>query len=262
MTSSSLVLVTKPHKGVCLLTLNRPEKRNALDAELIQQWQLALDHIENDPDSRVVMLNGAGEHFCAGADIAAMQKMTGCSYDDNFADAMQLANLLKKIYTFSKPVIGLIHGATMGGALGVIACCDIVIAADNSVFCFSEAKIGLAPFVISPYVVPVIGEKLARYYFLTADKFNAEKALTLQLIQQVVSSTHLSESGLTLAKHLLKNSPQALREIKQLLPRIAHENYSDKIIHFTADKLATIRTSTEAQEGLKAFIEKRSPSWE
>jgi len=262
MTKPSLVLTKTPHEGICIITLNRPEKRNALDGIFIQEWITVLQQIERDPSVRVVLMNANGEHFCAGADLAWMQKMAHCSQAENIDDAMQLANLLKIIHQFSKPVIGLIHGATMGGGLGVIASCDMVIATTDSVFCFSETKMGLAPSVISPYVVSVIGERLARYYFLTAEKFNVQTATELTLVQQVVSKTELLEAGLILSKKLLNNSPHALAEVKKIIPLVARNSISEKTIQMTAEHLASMRASKDAQEGLKAFLEKRSPVWE
>lgn len=258
----SSILVTTPHDAVCLLTLNRPEKRNALDGYLIQEWIEKLQEIENDKSIRIVIINGNGEHFCAGADIAWMQKMADCSHDENVNDALQLAHLLKIISQFSKPVIGLVHGATMGGGLGVIACCDMVIAAANAVFCFSETKIGLTPSVISPYVLPVIGERMARYYFLTAEKFDSKIAAELDLVQQIVPMETLQDAGLTLAKKLLNNSPHALSEAKKLIDHIGKSSFSDMTVKWTAEHLAFMRSSEDAKEGLKAFLEKRSPVWE
>ena len=256
------ILITRPHEAVCLLTLNRPEKRNALDKSLIQEWMKALQEMTNDQSIRVVMFNGNGEHFCAGADMAWMQKMAQCSSSENVEDALELAHLLKTIYHFPKPTIGLIHGAAMGGGLGVIACCDMVLAAPNSVFCFSETKIGLTPSVISPYILSVIGERLARYYFLTAEKFNSEIAKELKLVQQIAPIEKLFDNGLTLAKNLLNNSPHALSEVKKLIQRVSRPMISDDIIQMTAEHLAFMRASPDAREGLKAFLEKRSPIWE
>ncbi len=256
------ILVTKPHDAVCLLTLNRPEKRNALDGSMIQEWMQALDTILHDQSIRIVMFSGEGEHFCAGADIGWMQKMSKCSEADNIDDALQLANLLKQIYHFPKPVIGLIQGATMGGGLGVTACCDIVIAASNAIFCFSEAKMGLTPSVISPYILPVLGERLTRYYFLTAEKFDSRKAVELKLVQDIVPLEKLIEAGLALANTLLKNSPHALAQSKKLIQQISQKAISDEITQWTAEHLAFMRASADAEEGLKAFLEKRSPVWE
>ena len=261
MTDQAHIIVTHPDKEIGLLTLNRPEKRNALDGVMIHEWITVLQKMAKDKKIRVVILAGNGEHFCAGADIAWMQKMAKSTHVENVQDAMQLAILLKTIYTFPKPIIGLVQGAVMGGGLGVIACCDIVLAADNAVFCFSEAKMGLTPSVISPYVIPVIGERAARYYYLTAEKFAVQQALELKLIQQIVTPVKLSATGLTLARTLLQNSPHALIEAKKLIRYIAAEKFSDKLIQFTAEHLADMRVFDDAKEGLNAFLEKRAPVW-
>lgn len=262
MTDLSHILVTKPQQGVDLLTLNRPEKRNALNKVLIQEWMQALQEMRDDASISVVILNGNGEHFCAGADIASMQKMANATLAENVEDALQLAKLLNTIFNFPKPIIGLIQGATMGGGLGVIACCDVVIAATDSVYCFSEVKIGLTPSVISPYVISVIGERAARYYFLTAEKFDAKIATELKLVQHIVPQELLLETGMTLAKNLLKNSPNALREAKKLIQQVSGQTISNNIIQKTAEHLAHMRATHDAQEGLNAFLEKRSPAWE
>jgi len=261
MTNQPHILVTTPAAGICLVTLNRPEKRNALDGAVIQELIHVLKKISDDKHVRLVIFNGNGEHFCAGADIAWMIKMAEQTHTENVQDAMQLAILLKLIYEFPKPTIGLIHGASMGGGLGITACCDIVVAADNSVFCFSEAKMGLTPSVISPYVIPVIGERAARYYFLTAEKFTVAKAVQLHLVQHVVSLERLFPTGLTLAQDLLKNSPNALFEAKKLIQRVARQHIPEELIQITSEHLATMRASSDAREGLKAFLEKRAPVW-
>ncbi len=254
---SSLIVITQPREGVCLLTLNRPAKRNALNGELIQEWTEVLKKLAEDKTLGVVMIAGNGEHFCAGADIAWMQKMAASTLVENKADALGLAKLLQTIYLFPKPVIGLVQGAVMGGGLGVIACCDMVVAANNSAFCFSEVKIGLTPSVISPYVVPIMGERAARYYFLTAEKFPAEVAQKVGLIQKIVPLEKLQEAGLQWAEDLLKNSPNALSEVKKL----TRHTVSSDILNMTAEHLAMMRISAEAQEGVKAFLEKRLPRW-
>ena len=261
MTNTSQVLVTMPANGICLITLNRSQKRNALDSMIIHELTEILHDKAQDKEIALVLLNGNGEHFCAGADIAWMQKMAQSSFQDNVQDALQLANLLKTIYLFPKPIIGLIHGATMGGGLGIIANCDVVIAAENSVFCFSETKIGLTPSVISPYILPVIGERAAKYYYLTAEKFDVNRAIELNLVQKTVALEKLIPTGLTFAKDMLNNSPHALSEAKKLIHRVSPRNISDDMIHLTAEHLATMRASHDAEEGLRAFLEKRLPVW-
>jgi methylglutaconyl-CoA hydratase len=261
MNDQPQVVLTIPKKGIALITLNRPEKRNALNGPLIHEWFAILQNVAEDKNIFIVLLNGNGEHFCAGADIAWMQKMAQCTHDENVQEAIQLAMLLQTIHTFPKPVIGLIQGAAMGGGLGVMACCDIVIAAENATFCFSEAKIGLTPSVISPYVISVIGERAARYYFLTADKFNAENAKKLNLVQRIVPLAQLNSEGLSLAETLLKNSPYSLVEGKKIIKQVVSQPISAKLIQMTAEHLAMMRSSSDAKEGLEAFLEKRAPIW-
>ncbi len=261
MTNQTQILMTTPSAGVCLVTLNRPEKRNALNGQLISEWIDVLNKIIADKSIQIVMFNGNGEHFCAGADIAWMQKMAQQSYEENVSDAMQLAMLLNLINTFPKPTIGLIHGSTMGGGLGVIACCDMVIAADNSVFCFSETKIGLTPSVISPYVIPVIGARNARYFYLTAEKFDVKKAVELNLVQQSVPLEKIFDAGIQLAKTLQNNSPHALQEAKKLIRRIEKNADAENSMESTAEHLAMMRSSEDAREGIQAFLEKRTPLW-
>lgn len=261
MSASQQILVTTPADKVCLITLNRPDKRNALNGDMIEEWINALQTIAKDKTIRVVMLNGNGEHFCAGADIEWMQKIAKLAHQKNINDAMQLATLLKLINTFPKPIISLIHGATMGGGLGVISCCDAVIAAENAVFCFSEAKIGLTPSVISPYVVSVIGERAARYYFLTAKKFDAKKAEQLHLVQHITPPEKIVDYGLELAAEILNNSPHALSEAKKLIRHVVDHSISDDLIYYTAEHLAKMRASSDAEQGLKYFLEKRKPIW-
>lgn len=261
MSAEPLIKVTMLMPGVCQIKLNRAEKRNALDSELIREWTQALQQCEANPAIRVVIFSGQGEHFSAGADLQWMQKMAELPYPENVADALILAQLLKTIAHFPKPTLALVQGAVMGGALGVLAACDIAIAADNAVFCFSEVKIGLTPSMISPYVIPVMGERAAKYYFLTAEKFNAETALKLNLVQQITTKDNLAQQGMACAEQLLKNGPHALIEVKKIIRHVVQETYSDQLIQYTAEHLATLRATKEAREGLHAFLEKREPLW-
>lgn len=257
-----MILVETPEKYLTQVVLNRPEKRNALNGAMIQELTRIFQSIHEDKNTRVILLSAKGDHFCAGADMGWMQKMTECSQADNIEDAMLLAKLLQSIAMCSKPIIALNQGATMGGGLGIIACCDIVIAAENATFCFSEAKVGLTPSVISPYVIPVIGERSAKYYYLTAEKFDAMTAKQLQLVQNVVEESNLENTGNLFIQKLLKNSPHALTEAKKLIRHVLQEKYSDELIRYTADHLAAMRSSKDGKEGLKAFLEKREPVWE
>ncbi len=242
--------------------LNRPEKRNAMNEEMIHELLSVIDTTAKDEKIRLMMLAGAGEHFCAGADLTWMQKAQKNSNEENIQDAKQLAEVFFKLYHFPKPTIALIQGGAMGGGLGLTACCDIAVASENAVFCFSEAKIGLTPSMISPYVIAAIGERVARYYFLTAEKFDSLEAKRIHLVQHIVSEEKLMQSGWMIAENLLKNSPNALREAKKLIAHVAHSELSEKIIYYTVEHLAMMRTTDDAKEGLQAFLEKRNPKWE
>lgn len=260
MTDES-ILLSSPRAGVTVITLNRPDKRNAMNAQLIQKLTQILRALATDSDSRVVMLTGQGEHFCAGADISAMQKIAQSTEHENLIDASELALLLYTLHIFPKPTVALVHGMTLGGGLGLIACCDIAISSDNASFCFSETKIGLTPSVISPYIISAIGERAARYYFLTARKFAALRAKQLGLIHEVVAAERLLENGISLADELLKNSPHALSEAKKLITHVAPLKITTDLVEYTAKHLASMRAKPEAQEGLRAFLDKRAPEW-
>jgi methylglutaconyl-CoA hydratase len=246
--------------AIATITLNRPEKRNAMHAPMIRELIQALREMEANADIRVVLLNAAGEHFCAGADIAAMQAIANADEDQNYDDAQLLADLMLKLYHFSKPTIVLAQGVTLGGGLGLLCACDIALASDNAQFGFSEVKIGIAPSVVSPYVIAAIGERAAHYYFLTGERFNAETAQRIGLIHQI-KTDDLQHAGLQLAKTLLSNSPRAMMEVKKLLRYVAKEKINERLAQLTAEHLAELRSSEEAQEGLLAFLEKRKPKW-
>lgn len=247
--------------GIGILTLNRPDKRNAMHGSMIEEILKGLHLLAQDDSVRLVIVNGNGENFCAGGDIAWMQKMALAGDQENVEDATLLADMVYQLYVFPKPTIALVHGATMGGGMGLVSACDIAIAASNSSFSLSEVKIGITPSVISPYVVAAIGERYAHYYFLTGERFDAETARKINLVHQVVETTELMNTGLALANNMLKNSPNAMFEAKFLLKHVAKKEISEELVHETAAHLADMRRTDEAQEGLKAFVEKRTPVW-
>jgi methylglutaconyl-CoA hydratase len=259
MTSQYIVVSTTD--GITTMTLNRPEKRNAMNAELLHDLVQALSMIAADDHSRVLLIHGQGDHFCAGADITWLQEMMNASDNKNYQDAYMLADLLYQLYTFPKPVIALAHGATRGGGLGLLATCDIAIATRSATFGFSEAKIGLAPSTISPYVIAAIGSRAASYYFLTGETFSAEEAYRIGLLHQITEEGALMSSGLTVANILLQNSFNALVAVKQLIRHVSKEKISEDLSQKTAEHLVNLSTSREAQEGLRAFLEKRLPKW-
>lgn len=254
-------LLIKQEQGITTISLNRPAKRNALHGGLIRALLDAIKIIANDSTSRILMIRGAGEYFCAGADIDWMQKIALAPYEENRHDAAVLAELMYELYHFPKPTLVLAHGAAMGGGLGLLAVCDIALASHNTQFSFSEVKLGLAPSVISPYVLAAIGERQARYYFMTGVRFDAEEAQRIGLIHRLVAEKDLLIEGTKLADTLAQNSLDTLQEIKQLIRKVGGETISKDISHFTADHLARLRASAQGQEGLNAFIEKRKPHW-
>lgn len=259
--TNKLILVEKSNRNIVTITLNRPEKRNALNGQLITELLQALKSIAADASSRVVIIQGEGENFCAGGDIKWMQEITVGSFVDNMKDSQGLADLLYELYHLPMPTIALAHGAVLGGGLGLLAAADIVIAGKHASFGFSEVKIGIAPSNISPYVIAAIGERAAHYYFLTGERFQAMEAQLIGLVHLVVEETGLLRMGAVVAERLLANGPEAMTAVKSLIRQVAKEKISPELATFTAEHLAKLRASPEAQEGLKAFLEKRDPNW-
>lgn len=255
------MLLINQNESITTITLNRPEIHNAFDDELIQQLTTTLEKINNDKTVRVVILAANGKSFCAGADLKWMQKMANYLRDENLQDAHALAKLMKTLNDLNKPTIALVQGAAYGGGVGLVACCDIAIASTEASFCFSEVKIGLVPAIISPYSIRAIGERAARRYFLTAEKFSAEEAYRLGLVHLVVPPAELNTTSEKIAKTLLNNSPQAVTAAKQLIAKVTDQAIDNDLIQTTVECIADIRVSAEGQEGLKAFLEKRSPNW-
>jgi len=259
MMATEYILVTKTN-AITTITLNRPDKRNAMHGPLISELSTALQNAAED-ETRLLIINGNGDNFCAGGDIAWMQKMAESSKKENEADAQFLAQLLYQLYCFPKPTIVLAHGSTLGGGLGLLAAADIAIAAKSAIFGLPEVKIGITPSMISPYLIAAIGERNAHYYFLTGERFGADVAYRIGLIHQVAENETLLSEGMTLAQTVLENSPNALRAAKHLIRFVNHEKISAQLVQRTAQHLAELRVTEEAQEGLKAFLEKRKPRW-
>lgn len=247
--------------AIATLTLNRAEKCNALDGEFVKQLLHELNALNQRDDIRVLIINAKGKHFCAGADISWMKKIAESSQTENEEDAQLLADLMLHIYHFTKPTIALVHGTVRGGGMGIVAAADIAIASTNASFGFPEVKIGITPSVVSPYILAILGERASKYYFLTGENFTAFEAKQLGLIQLMVDEADLLHSGRHLAQTLLKSSPKALMATKKLLRHLSCEKISADLAQKTAEHLANMRMSHEAQEGLASFIEKRNPIW-
>lgn len=253
--------VTIDPRGVASLVLNRPEVHNAFDDLMIAELIAQLDSLAANNQVKVLILKSNGKNFSAGADLNWMRSMAKKDYQQNLDDAAGLASLMHKLDTFPKPTLVLVQGAAYGGAVGLVACCDIALAEENASFCLSEVKIGLIPAVISPYVMRALGERQSRRYFLTAERFSALTAATLGLVHQVVSNDTLENQAEPLVQALLQNSPAAVSAAKHLLQQIYNKNINNEVIAHTTQAIAEIRVSAEGQEGLSAFLEKRKPNW-
>ena len=260
-TGSTSPLLVEHEAGVTTLTLNRPEINNAFDDEIISLLIMALDDCRLNDEVKIIKLTGAGKHFSAGADLNWMRRMAGLDYSANLEDASQLSRLMSTLYHLNKPTIAIVNGASYGGAVGLIACCDIVIASEKSSFCLSEVKIGLAPAVISPYVVKAIGERQARRYFVSGEVITSDKALALNLIHECLAETELPPFVDELTQKMLNNAPKAMGISKGLVQKVGNEKLDENLHHYTRDLIAQVRVSEEGQEGLSAFLEKRPANW-
>jgi len=247
---------------VGLVTMNRPERHNAFDDALIAELTEAFRSMEAEDGVRMVVLSGAGKSFSAGADLNWMKRMAGFSIDENRRDAMGLGALMRTIAHFRKPTVARVHGAAYGGGVGLVACCDIAIAAQQATFSLSEAKLGLIPAVISPYVVAAIGERYSRRYFLTAERFDAAEAYRIGLVHDLAANEgDLDDKLGEIVDALMVCGPVAQMEAKALIRAVAGRAVTSEIIQDTADRIAKIRSSPEGREGVAAFLEKRKPSW-
>lgn len=247
--------------GCATLRLNNPEQHNAFDDRLIAEMTAALRQLADDPQVRLVTLCSSGKSFSAGADLNWMRRVADYSLEENITDALELAKLLQTLNELPKPTIALVQGATFGGGVGLVAACDIAIASEQASFCLSEVKLGLIPAAISPYLLAAIGERAARRYFLTAERFSAAEALRIGLLHQVVSTEELAKTGATLCEHLLQNGPHTLTEAKRLIRDVTGRPIDGDLIEMTAERIAAIRATNEGREGLSAFLQKRKPSW-
>jgi methylglutaconyl-CoA hydratase len=258
MTDTILLSV---ENGVARLTLNRPDVRNAFDDALIALLNSTLENLASRDDVRLLVLTGAGKAFSAGADLNWMRRMADFSHAENHADALELAKLLRRLNEFPKPTVALVNGPAYAGAVGLVSCCDIVLASDQASFAISEVKLGLIPATISPYVVAAIGERNARRYFLSADVFDAGEAKRIGLVHEVIAHDDLEAEGDRLIRRMLRNSPNAMQACKPLIRSVAFRDVDDDMLDRTARGIADIRSSDEGREGVSAFLEKRKPSW-
>lgn len=255
------MLQTEIRDGVATLRMNRPEVHNAFDDALIAALTAELRRLDAAQDVRVIVLAANGKSFSAGADLNWMRRMAKYSQQENLRDAMALAGLMRTLDGVKKPTVARVQGAAFGGGVGLVACCDIAIASTQAAFSLSEVRLGLIPSVISPYVIAAIGEREARRYFLTAERFDAMEARRIGLVHDVVDSGVLDETVASIAGQLLKGGPKALASAKKLIADVSRRLMDDALAAETARRIAAIRVESEGQEGLAAFLDKREPNW-
>jgi methylglutaconyl-CoA hydratase len=249
------------HGHIARVTLNRPDVRNAFNEALIAELTHAFTTLAQDPSLRAIVLAAEGKAFCAGADLNWMQAMAGYSWDENHVDATRLADMLWAIYNCPVPVIARVQGDVYAGGVGLVACADIVVAVETAGFCLSEAKLGLLPATIGPYVARALGEQASRRYFVTAERFGAAEAQRLGLVHEVVAADALDAKVDELAAAITANGPAAVRACKQLVKDVAGREITPALRDDTARRIADIRASSEGREGVQSFLAKRKPGW-
>jgi methylglutaconyl-CoA hydratase len=255
------VLTEVDAAGVARVTLNKPRVHNAFDADLIQRLTGALTRLADDDAVRAVVLQGAGHNFSAGADLNWMRSAAGQSFDENVADAEALAGLLRLIHEHPRPVLARVQGAALGGGSGLVAACDMAVAAADATFSFSEVRLGLMPSVIGPYALAAIGQRHARRYFLTAERFGADEARRIGLVAEVVPADDLDGAVDRIDAEVLKGGPGAIAAAKAMIRTLAGRRIDDETVRITAEGIARLRASDEGREGIAAFLEKRPPDW-
>jgi len=248
-------------RGVATITLNRPEVHNAFDDTLIAELTAELNRVEAEPRVRVVILAANGKSFSAGADLNWMRRMSSYSWEDNYRDALALAALMRILNNLRKPTIARVQGAAFGGGVGLVACCDMAVAAEEAKFALSEVRLGLIPSAISPYVIGAIGQRAARRYFLTGERFDAHEARRLGLVHEVCRGDELEARVQAFVGALLEASPAAVGAAKELIFAMANRPIDRALIDETAKRIATVRATEEGKEGVAAFLEKRKPAW-
>ncbi|MFQ5985279.1 MAG: enoyl-CoA hydratase-related protein [Alphaproteobacteria bacterium] len=256
-----MLLESRDEKGVVTLTLNRPEVHNAFDDALIARLAGTLQHLGADETVRAVVLAAAGASFCAGADLNWIRRTADFRVEQNLEDARALAAMLRRLDNLPKPTLALVHGAALGGGVGLVAACDIAVAGEGAVFGLSEVKLGLAPAVIAPYLVRAVGARAARRLVLTAERFDAAEALRIGLVHEVVPAAELAAARDRLVKALAEGGPRAQAAAKATIAEVAHRPIDDKLTDETAEVIAELRASPEGREGVAAFLGKRPPSW-
>jgi len=259
--NSNAIEVSRPSAYVAQVFLNRPEVRNAFNETSIAELTQAFAALSQDGGLRCIVLGGRGKAFCAGADLAWMRAVGHYSWEQNRADAQKLADMLWTIYACPVPVVGRIHGDCYAGGVGLAAVCDVLVAADVANFCLSEARLGLLPATISPYVIRALGEQASRRYFVTAEKFSASQAHALGFVHELCAAEALDDRVAEVFSALAANGPVAVRACKKLVQDVAGQPNTSALREDTARRIADVRASAEGKEGLQSFLHKRRPAW-
>lgn len=260
MTNSS-VSITTDDRGVATVQLDRAAKHNAFDDAVIAELDVAFGAIAAQRDLRAVVLAAAGKSFSAGADLGWMQRMANYSHAENLQDARALAEMLRKLKHLPQPTLARVQGASYGGGVGLVSCCDLAIGTPQASFCLSEVKIGLLPATIAPYVIAAIGQRAALRYSVTAEVISAATALDLGLLSSVVAVEDLDAAVAAMLETLLANGPAAMQAAKQLMNELAGRAIDAALVETTCAAIADIRVSAEGQAGLQAFLQKQTPNW-
>jgi methylglutaconyl-CoA hydratase len=257
----STLEILRPTPHTAQVWLNRPDVRNAFNDGVITELTQAFAELGADPQLRCITLAGRGKAFCAGADLHWMKAMAGYDWDANRADAQALADMLHAIYSCPVPVVGRIHGDCYAGGVGLAAVCDVLVAAQGVQFCLSEARLGLLPATIGPYVLKALGEQASRRYFITAERFSAEEAHRLGFVHECVPAEALDSRVQDLVQALVNNGPAAVKACKQLVQDVAGRPISGELRADTARRIADIRVSDEGKAGIRSFLDKTTPPW-
>lgn len=255
------IRVERRDDGVASVTLARPAIHNAFNEVMIAELTSALVALGDDASVRAVLLKAEGKSFSAGADLDWMKRMATYGLPENLADAKALAGLMRTLNDLPKPTIACVQGAAFGGGVGLVACCDMAVAVEGSLFCLSEVKLGLIPAVISPYVIAAIGARASRRWFLTAERFDSAEAHRLGLVHQLVAAEDLDAAVEALLARLRDGAPEAQSAAKDLIFAVADRPVTDALVADTAQRIASLRSGPEGREGIAAFLEKRAPAW-
>jgi methylglutaconyl-CoA hydratase len=254
--------IRRPSPHVAEVWLNRPEVRNAFNDGVIAELTAAFRTLGADPSLRAIVLGGHGKAFCAGADLAWMRAMADYSWEQNRADAAKLAEMLWTLWSCPLPVVGRVHGDCYAGGVGLAAVCDVLVAAEGVQFCLSEARLGLLPATIGPYVVRALGEQASRRYFTTAERFSAADAQRLGFVHECVAAEALDAKVGEIVATLVANGPAAVKACKRLVKDMVHRPIDETLRDDTAQRIADIRASAEGKEGVQSFLNKRAPAWQ